>query len=63
MHKDEYHIGYTERYIVLPQIYAVWDTQTNCWVATTENNDKAIVHETATKFNEWGAAATPQNIS
>ena len=55
MHKDEYQIGHTERYIVLPQTYAVWDTQTNCWVADSANNDKSIVGEYAQKFNEWNS--------
>lgn len=53
MHKDKYKFGYTTRYIVLPQTYAVWDTQTNCWVADTANNEKSVVHKSANKFNEW----------
>jgi hypothetical protein len=53
MHKDEYKIGYTNRYIVLPKTYAVWDTQTNCWVADTTNEDKQIAHNFADKFNKW----------
>jgi hypothetical protein len=52
MNKDDYFFGYTERYIVLPQTYAVWDTQTNCWVADTANTEKQIVHESAQIFNE-----------
>jgi hypothetical protein len=57
MHKDEFKIGYAERYIVFPQTYSVWDTQTNCWVSETANNDKQIVHECANKFNEWNNKA------
>jgi len=52
MQKDEFIIGYTHRYIVLPKTFAVWDTQTNCWVAQSDNTEKSIVHEMADKFNE-----------
>lgn len=62
MQKDEYLIGYTERYIVLPQTYAVWDTQTNCWVVDTENSEQSIVHETANKFNEWSKNAKTNRL-
>lgn len=61
MQKDEYLIGYAERYIVLPKAYAVWDTQINAWVADTVNSDKSTVHETAHKFNEWNNNANKPN--
>jgi len=61
MHKDEYFVGHTTRYIALPLTYAVWDTQTNCWVSETHNTDKQTVIETADKFNRWNdkASITP----
>lgn len=51
--KDEFLIGRTDRYIVLPQTYAVWDTQTNCWVSGTSSTEKIIVHESCNKFNAF----------
>ena len=61
MHKDEYQIGYTTRYVILPKTYAVWDTQTHCWVADTDNEDKAIVSEMADKFNTWNTPSVNHN--
>lgn len=61
MHKDEHFIGYTPRYIVLPKSYAVWDTQTNCWVSDTENSEQSIAQESAYKFNEWNKNAENNN--
>jgi len=57
MKKDEYLIGYTPRYIALPKTYAVWDTQTQCWVGDTDNTEQSTVQETAEQFNNWNNKA------